>query len=37
VDKRHRIPFRYRQSGSPFEYELLRMLYTMKRDYDTEN
>ncbi len=34
VDKRHRIPFRYRQSGSPFEYELLRMLYTMKRDYD---
>jgi phospholipid-binding lipoprotein MlaA len=34
VDKRHRIPFRYRQSGSPFEYELLRMLYTMKRDID---
>ncbi|MRR33596.1 VacJ family lipoprotein [bacterium] len=37
VDKRHRIPFRYRESGSPFEYELLRMLYTMKRTYDTEN
>jgi phospholipid-binding lipoprotein MlaA len=37
VDKRHRIPFRYSQTGSPFEYELLRMLYTMKRDYDVEN
>jgi phospholipid-binding lipoprotein MlaA len=37
VDKRHRIPFRYRQTGSPFEYELLRMLYTMKRDYDVDN
>lgn len=36
VDKRHRIPFRYRQTGSPFEYELLRMLYTMKREYDVE-
>ncbi|WP_306535194.1 VacJ family lipoprotein [Geobacter sp.] len=34
VDKRHRIPFRYRQTGSPFEYELVRMLYTMKRDFD---
>lgn len=32
VDKRHRIPFRYRQTGSPFEYELLRMLYTMQRN-----
>ncbi len=37
VDKRHRIPFHYRQSGSPFEYELLRMLYTLKRDYDISN
>ncbi|MBJ6800135.1 VacJ family lipoprotein [Geomonas sp. Red259] len=34
VDRRHRIPFRYRQTGSPFEYELIRSLYTMKRDYD---
>jgi phospholipid-binding lipoprotein MlaA len=34
VDRRHRIPFRYRQSGSPFEYELLRMLSTMKRDME---
>lgn len=34
VDKRHRIPFRYQQTGSPFEYELIRMLYTMKRELD---
>jgi phospholipid-binding lipoprotein MlaA len=37
VDKRHRIPFRYRQTGSPFEYELLRMLYTIKREVDVAN
>ncbi|WP_224982099.1 MlaA family lipoprotein [Geomonas agri] len=34
VDRRHRTPFRYRQTGSPFEYELIRSLYTMKRDFD---
>ncbi len=34
LDKRHRIPFRYQQTGSPFEYDLLRMLYTIKREYD---
>ena len=34
LDRRHRIPFRYHQTGSPFEYDLLRMLYTIKRDYD---
>jgi len=32
VDKRHRTPFRYHQTGSPFEYELLRMLYTLQRE-----
>lgn len=37
VDKRHRIPLRYGQTGSPFEYELLRMMYTMKRDCDIAN
>lgn len=37
IDKRHRIPFRYRQTGSPFEYELLRTLYTLKREYDVEH
>lgn len=31
VDARHRQPFRYYKSGSPFEYELVRMLYTEKR------
>ena len=34
VDTRHRTPFRYYQSGSPFEYELLRMLYLEKRKMD---
>lgn len=34
LDKRHRIPFRYHQTGSPFEYDLLRMLYTIKREFD---
>ncbi len=37
VDKRHRIPFRYHQTGSPFEYDLLRMLYTIKREVDVAN
>ena len=37
VDKRHRVSFRYRQTDSPFEYELLRMLNTMKDNYDTAN
>ncbi len=32
VDKRHRIRFQYRDTGSPFEYELLRMLYMIRRD-----
>ena len=31
VDKRKRVPFRYYGSGSPFEYEQVRMLYTKKR------
>ena len=34
LDKRHRISFRYHQTGSPFEYDLLRMLYTIKREFD---
>ena len=32
VDRRKRIPFRYYGSGSPFEYEQIRMLYTKKRE-----
>jgi len=31
VDTRHRQPFRYYKSGSPFEYELVKVLYTEKR------
>jgi phospholipid-binding lipoprotein MlaA len=34
VDQRHQVSFRYQQTGSPFEYELVRMLYTIKRDMD---
>jgi len=34
VDKRHRESFRYYQTGSPFEYDLIRMLYTAKRDIE---
>ncbi len=36
VDRRSRIPFRYGQTGSPFEYELVRMLYTIKREIDVQ-
>ena len=32
VDKRDSIPFRYYQSGSPFEYELVRVIYTRYRE-----
>lgn len=31
VDQRHRQSFRYYQTGSPFEYEMIRMLYAEKR------
>jgi len=34
IDERHRTPFRYYQSGSPFEYEYLRKLYLEKRIMD---
>ena len=36
VDKRKRQPFRYYSTGSPFEYELVRMLYAAKREIDIE-
>jgi phospholipid-binding lipoprotein MlaA len=32
VDKRHRIPFRYYKTGSPFEYDMVRLLYTSQRE-----
>lgn len=31
IDARSRQPFRYYKSGSPFEYEFVRLLYTEKR------
>ncbi len=31
IDTRSRIPFSYHETGSPFEYELLRYLYTEAR------
>lgn len=34
IDTRHNVDFRYHQSGSPFEYDLLRMLYLEKRKMD---
>lgn len=37
IDKRKRIPFRYYGSGSPFEYEQIRMLYTKKRELEIAN
>ena len=34
IDQRHRQPFRYHASGSPFEYEIVRYLYTKKRNME---
>lgn len=36
LNKRANIPFRYHQTGSPFEYELIRFLYTKKRELDVQ-
>lgn len=34
IDTRHRTAFRYFETGSPFEYELVRFVYLKKRDLD---
>jgi len=34
IDARHRIAFRYHETGTPFEYDLVRFLYTKKREID---
>jgi phospholipid-binding lipoprotein MlaA len=34
IDTRHRTAFRYFETGSPFEYDLVRMIYTEKRKLD---
>lgn len=36
VDLRSRIPFRYYESGTPFEYNWMRFLYMEKRKIDIE-
>jgi len=36
LDTRANTAFRYYRTGSPFEYELVRMLYTTKRQLDVE-
>ena len=37
VDKRHNESFRYFMTGSPFEYDLIRRLYLLKREFDVNN
>ena len=32
-DTRNATAFRYFETGSPFEYELVRMLYTKQREF----
>ena len=34
VDKRHRQSFRYYSTGSPFEYEMIRLLYSSMREIE---
>jgi phospholipid-binding lipoprotein MlaA len=36
INRRYTQPFRYYETGSPFEYDLLRFLYTEKRRADIE-
>ncbi len=36
IDKRHRQSFRYYRTGSPFEYDMIRMLYTAKREIEID-
>jgi phospholipid-binding lipoprotein MlaA len=37
IDKRSNEPFRYYKTGSPFEYDLIRKLYLIKRQFQIEN
>jgi phospholipid-binding lipoprotein MlaA len=36
IDTRANVAFRYYETGSPFEYEWVRMLYSTKRQLDIE-
>jgi phospholipid-binding lipoprotein MlaA len=37
IDKRHKESFRYFMTGSPFEYELVRKLVLLKREFLVDN
>ena len=37
IDKRHSEPFRYFKTGSPFEYDLIRKLYLIMREFKIES
>jgi len=37
IDKRHNEPFRYFKTGSPFEYDLIRKLYLIMREFKIDN
>lgn len=37
IDKRSNEPFRYYKTGSPFEYDLIRKLYLIKREFQINN
>ena len=37
VDQRHNIDFRYHETGSPFEYDLVRLIYTEMRRIEIAN
>ena len=34
IDTRRQTAFRYFETGSPFEYDLVRLIYTEKRKLD---
>lgn len=36
VDSRHQVKFRYYETGSPFEYQLVRFIYAKKRELDID-
>ena len=36
LNQRHITKFRYYQTGSPFEYDLVRLLYTRMRDLEVQ-
>ena len=37
IDKRSNEPFRYFKTGSPFEYDLIRKLFLIKRQFQIDN